>query len=63
MNEYLVIVGINYGEPEKRVEPGTIVSDLPEGAIADLLLIRAIAPVAVGQEIREESVVEVETAA
>ncbi len=28
MGEYEVIIGINYGKPEKRAEPGDVVTDL-----------------------------------
>jgi hypothetical protein len=34
---YIVLVGLNYGDPEKRVEPGEEVSDLPSESIPWLL--------------------------
>jgi hypothetical protein len=34
---YIAVVGLNYGDPEKRVEPGEEVSDLPAESIPWLL--------------------------
>jgi hypothetical protein len=34
---YIALVGVNYGDPEKRVEPGEEVSDLPAESIPWLL--------------------------
>lgn len=41
---YLAKVGLNYGDPEKRVEPGEVVDDLPETAIDGLLAAGAVEP-------------------
>lgn len=43
MAQYRVLAGIDY-PPNKRVEIGDIVTDLPGNAIKDLLAINAIEP-------------------
>lgn len=45
--KYRAIVGLNYGKPERRVEAGEIVDDLPSTAIKPLLKRNAIEEVEV----------------
>lgn len=40
---YRVLKGINYGADRHRLEPGTLVSEIPETTLNDLLLVEAIA--------------------
>jgi hypothetical protein len=44
MASYTVLNGVNY-PPDRRAEPGDVVTDLPAKAIKWLLEINAIAPV------------------
>ena len=41
---YVALVGLNYGDPEKRVEAGEEVSDLTAEQIAAYLAVNAIKP-------------------
>ena len=41
---YIALVGLNYGDPEKRVEAGEEVSDLTAEQIAAYLAVNAIKP-------------------
>ena len=48
--KYKVLVGINYPPDNKRAEPGTTVSDLPDYAIEPLLRQGVIEPVGKQEE-------------
>ena len=46
---FLVVKGINYGDPERRVEPGEpLPEDFPVGEIGAMLEIGAIKPIEAG---------------
>ena len=53
MTDYLVNVGIDY-PPEKRAEPGDVVSDIPDKSIPWLLREGIITTVKKGQETDSE---------
>jgi len=58
---YKVLVGLDYGNPSKRVEAGDVVSDLPAksiGWLSEQLIIELVDEVAPTKSVKKESLKE-----